>query len=234
MMLANNQEGILLVNKAKNSTSFDLIRLLRKRLQTKKIGHCGTLDPMATGVMILLIGKKFTKQSSRWLNESKTYEACLCLGKSTTTYDLEGSVTTTSSVVPTLSQIREVLLHFQGTISQTAPMFSAKKHSGKPLYTWARRGVDIERKPHIVEVQTTLVSYHYPHLNLRVHCSKGTYIRSMAQDIGQMLGSYAHLYSLKRTHIGQISLDQCIEQKHLLDPMFRVQEYLTHEDSLSR
>ncbi|MDR3624005.1 MAG: tRNA pseudouridine(55) synthase TruB [Chlamydiales bacterium] len=213
-------KGILPVTKPLGKTSFYVVACIRRLFSEKTVGHAGTLDPFATGVMIILIGKAFTRQSNQFLNQDKEYVTRLLLGKSTDTYDLDGQITATSDYVPTLSEIEAKLQLFQGTIEQTPPMFSAKKVNGKKLYELARQGKTIERKPCVINVQTELLSYAYPYLDLKVTCSKGTYIRSIAHDLGLLLSSYAHLTELKRTRSGQFSLDCCLDLEKLLSINF--------------
>lgn len=210
-------EGILLVDKPKGKTSFSLITALRKILSVQKIGHAGTLDPMATGVMVLLIGKKFTSLSDQFLGLSKEYIAEITLGSSTDTYDAEGITNGESSVVPTLDALKEALTSFQGKIEQTPPMFSAKKVNGKKLYELARQGKEIERKSVPIEVYTELIAYEYPKVTLSLHCSKGTYVRSVAHDLGQMLGSFGHLSALVRSKSGSFPIGECLPGHKLFD-----------------
>lgn len=203
-------EGILLVDKPKGKTSFSLVHALRKKTGVQKIGHAGTLDPFATGLMVMLIGKKFTRLSDQYLTQEKEYTCTLQLGVATDSYDCTGKITHHSPLVPLLSQIETVLLKFQGTILQIPPMFSAKKIQGKRLYKLARQGLSVERKAVPITLSTTFIHYSYPLLTLHVLCSKGTYIRSLAHDIGQELGSYAHLTELRRIRSGQFSIEEAI------------------------
>ena len=205
------REGILLVDKPKGKTSFSLVGRLRKVLGVQKIGHAGTLDPFATGVMVMLVGKNYTKQSDQFLCSDKEYIAKLLLGVATDSYDVDGRVTESSPLIPTLGDIQERLIHFNGEIEQIPPMFSAKKVEGKKLYELARQGIEIERKPVKVTVHTELLSYEYPHLSIKVAASKGTYIRSLAHDLGQQLGCFAHLIELTRTRSGHFKLEECID-----------------------
>ena len=175
----------------------------------------GTLDPFASGVMILLIGKTFTSQSDTFIGQDKEYEAVVHLGVETTTYDPEGEITSTSAQIPTLAEVEEALKQFQGTIQQIPPMFSAKKIKGKKLYELARKGIEVERAPVTLTVHTELLSYNYPELTLKISCSKGTYIRSIASDLGKVLGSGAHLKKLTRTRCGPYLLKDCIDGKML-------------------
>jgi tRNA pseudouridine55 synthase len=219
-------KGILLLNKPKGKTSFHLVAILRKLTGVKKIGHCGTLDPFATGVMVMLIGKSFTRLSDQFLGQEKEYLARLHLGIETDTYDTEGQTLATSSKIPSLEEIQTVLSEFQGTISQIPPMFSAKKVQGKKLYELARKGIEIKREPVQVQLEIHFISYAYPYLDVRVVCSKGTYIRSLAHDIGEKLGTYAHLTELTRTRSGQFEIKNCVEVTSLHLPEFNLQQEL--------
>ena len=220
-------EGILPINKSKGKTSFSLISHLRQLTKVPKIGHTGTLDPFASGVMIFLISPKYTRQSDHFLNKDKEYLATIHLGITTDSYDIDGQVLDRSSLIPTYEKITASLLQFQGTISQTPPMFSAKKVQGKKLYHLARKGITIERTPSTVSVSTSLISYTYPHLKIRVTCSKGTYIRSIAQDIGSILGCGAHLCELTRVRNGCYTLEHCCDDTLLSDPAYNWQSYLS-------
>ncbi len=213
----NPISGLLPINKSIGATSFSLVKILRKITNVSKIGHAGTLDPFASGVMLLLIGKNYTTKASELVALDKEYLATITLGKATDTYDTEGSITNSSDYIPKIAEIENVVDHFQNEISQIPPMFSAKKVNGKKLYELARKGITVERKPQIVTVKTTLISYDYPTLTIQVKCSKGTYIRSIANDLGEMLNTYAHLSSLTRLRIGPYSLDHCIDQEDLRD-----------------
>jgi tRNA pseudouridine55 synthase len=218
--------GILPVNKATKTTSFHLVSLLRKRTKIEKIGHAGTLDPIATGVMVMLIGREFTLRSNEFMGADKEYLATLQLGITTDTFDNDGTILTRSDKIPTLEELQVALLSFQGDCEQIPPMFSAKKVQGKKLYDLARKGIVIERAPIRVRLSTTLVSYSFPFAELKVSCGKGTYIRTLAHDLGQMLGSGASLSALSRTRSGTFSLADCVDQERLLDPSFDVKPHL--------
>lgn len=225
-------QGLLLVNKPQGKTSFSLIRTLRKLTGVQKIGHAGTLDPFATGVMVLLIGKNYTRLSDKFLLSDKEYVAGVYLGVSTDTYDCDGNIVASSKKVPSLEEIEKTLLHFQGEIDQIPPMFSAKKVRGKKLYELAREGKTIERAPAKVKVATTFLSYEYPRLKLRIVCSKGTYIRSIAHEIGTILGCGAHLSTLLRTRSGGFCLEECVDGKLLDEPGFDIMPFVkNHADS---
>ncbi len=210
--------GILLVNKPKGKTSFSLVSALRRMYGIQKIGHAGTLDPFATGVMIMLVGKEYTRLSDRFLNQDKEYIATLRLGIRTDSFDCEGQVESSSDLVPTEQEILNVIPRFQGKILQTPPMFSAKKVQGKKLYELARKGISIEREAKEVELTIRILSYEYPYLSLHVQCSKGTYIRSLADDIGLALGCGAHLSDLTRTRCGPFHIGDCVEGSLLTQP----------------
>lgn len=203
--------GILLVNKARNKTSFSIVGALRRLFKVKKIGHAGTLDPFATGVMVMLVGKQYTRLSDSFLNSDKEYIATLHLGIETDSYDCDGQVVQRNELIPTIDQINLSLEKFQGEVNQIPPMFSAKKKNGKKLYELARKGVTIEREPVKVCLKTTLICYNYPFMELHVKCSKGTYIRSIAHDLGRLLGCGAHLSALQRIRSGTFHIDSCID-----------------------
>lgn len=210
--------GLALLNKPKGKTSFYLVSRLRRLLNVKCIGHAGTLDPFATGLMILLVGKPFTKLSNRFIALNKEYHAKVCLGKTTDSYDIDGKVTKTSDKKPTLEELQKALEQFQGQQEQIPPMFSAKKVQGKKLYELARKGIEIQREPKLVEIEVELLSFRYPHLELYVRCSSGTYIRSLAHDLGEVLGCGAHLEELKRTRIGNFSVEDAQDLSDLTEP----------------
>jgi tRNA pseudouridine55 synthase len=210
-----NIEGILLLDKPKGCTAFSLVALLRKCLGVRKIGHSGTLDPFATGVMVMLVGRNFTRLSDQFLSQSKAYWAEVHLGIATDTYDCDGTVTEQSERVPTLAEIQQALKQFEGEILQVPPMYSAKKQNGKKLYELARQGKTVERLPVKVEVTITLENYQYPYLSFSVSCSKGTYIRSIAHDLGKVLGVGAHLSQLRRTRSGDFHIQNCLDVNQL-------------------
>lgn len=217
--------GILLVDKPAGKTSFQLVAILRKILGEKKIGHAGTLDPFATGVMVMLIGREYTRLSDQLLTHDKEYIAEVKLGASTDSYDLTGEIRETSDHIPTNKEIETAVNFFQGEMEQIPPMFSAKKVQGKKLYELARKGETIERAPCKVRVKTEILNYSYPYLTIKVNCSKGTYIRSIAHDLGKMLGTFAHLTKLKRTASGQFLIEDCFNGSKL-DPSLLKKEDL--------
>ncbi len=203
-------EGILLIDKPIDKTSFYLVKRLRALTRVQKIGHAGTLDPFATGLMILLIGKKYTKMSDQFLNHDKVYEATLFLGYTTPSFDKETEKSFVSSHIPTIEEVQSAIGQFQGEIEQTPPMYSAKKIGGTPLYELARQGKSVDRKACSVKVHIELLTYHYPEIKIRVACSKGTYIRSLGHDIGQVLETGAYLTELRRVESGDFKLDNAI------------------------
>ncbi|MEX0772030.1 MAG: tRNA pseudouridine(55) synthase TruB [Balneolales bacterium] len=199
--------SVFLINKPKGWSSFRVVGFLRKTIGIKKIGHAGTLDPMATGLLILCTGKA-TKSISQIQDQYKGYRAKVTFGTSTPSYDAE---TEPDQEAP-FSHINQELIQsviddrFTGTIEQIAPMYSAVKHQGKRLYTLARKGLEVVRKPRTVTIYENVVKeFETPELILDVTCSKGTYIRTLAHDLGLALGSRAHLSGLIRTGIGEFS-----------------------------
>ncbi len=213
---------IIYINKPLHWTSFRVVRVLRAKLCQKlrikklKVGHAGTLDPLATGVMVVCTGRK-TKQIAALQAETKEYVAQIRLGATTPSFDLETEVDAeypTSHISREL--VNEVLQQFKGTIEQVPPLFSAVKVEGKRAYEYARKNEDIELKPKILVIDDIeLISCDLPHILLRVVCSKGTYIRALARDIGEALNSGAHLTALTRTRVGEITLDDCLEMEEI-------------------
>jgi len=221
--------GILPVDKAPGATSFQIVTLLRRLTGVETIGHAGTLDPFATGVMVMLIGREFTRRSDEFLTSDKQYRATLHLGIATDTYDLDGQVTQRHPHVPTLHEIELAIRPFCGETLQIPPMFSAKKVQGKKLYDLARKGITIERQPVKVRIEIEFLSYTYPHLDILVDCSKGTYIRSLAHDLGIALGCGAHLSALCRTRSGAFTLENCVPHAHLKNPEFNLTPHLRRQ-----
>ncbi len=210
-------QGILLINKPLGVTSFSLIPKFRYMFNEKTIGHGGTLDPLATGVMVYLIGRNYTKTADSFLLDDKEYKATILLGEERDSYDVDGNITHISDKVPTFDEINEAMKAFNGVVDQIPPMFSAKKINGKKLYELARKGQEIERLPKRVHMQTTVVSYNYPLLEISVTCSSGTYIRSIAHDLGIMLGCYGCIKALQRTRSGSYLLENCYQMEDLLN-----------------
>jgi tRNA pseudouridine55 synthase len=209
--------GILVVDKPPGMTSHDVVLFIRRRFGIGKVGHAGTLDPMATGVLVLLIGDA-TKLSSRLVSDIKEYRAEMKLGETTLTGDSDGDLAATSSVAGiTGEKIKEAIGSFLGEIEQVPPMVSAVKHKGERLYKLARRGITVERKPRTVTIhEITTEKIALPLVNFRVRCSKGTYIRKLAEDIGQKLGCGAHLTSLERTASGRYDIKDAVRLERLM------------------
>ena len=222
-------EGILLIDKPQDKSSFYLVKRLRHFTKVKKIGHAGTLDPFATGLMILLIGKKYTRQSDLFLNNDKTYETVLHLGFTTESYDKETATLFFSDKIPSLEEVECAIKNFQGEQYQTPPMFSAKKINGTPLYELARKGQNVERKPCKVNISISLIEYTYPYIRLSVTCSKGTYIRSLGHDLGLKLGCGAYLIKLRRTRSGNFQIDQSLSLSEIENNPELIQKYLIQD-----
>jgi tRNA pseudouridine55 synthase len=222
--------GILLLDKPKGWTSFDCVAKLRRRLGVQKIGHAGTLDPFATGVLVLLVGREYTTQADQLQCQDKSYWMRVRLGQKTDTFDCEGQVTEQSSAVPTLEQVQDALVPFQGEVDQIPPMFSAKKVQGKKLYHLARQGVEIARAPVRIQLSTRLVSYEYPYVELEIDCSKGAYMRTIAHDLGELLGCGAHAVELTRLRSGTFRLADCLPAQSLTDEGCELQAYLIQEN----
>ena len=209
----NSEGGIVLIDKEKGFTSHDVVDLIRRRTKFKKVGHAGTLDPMATGLLIILLGS-FTKRSNQFLNYDKEYDTEICLGISTDTADSEGKALEKKEIKVNEDDIKNVFLSFVGEIPQVPPMFSAKKVNGKPLYKLARKGIVLERSPKIVSIKRIEIkNISLPKVKCSIECSKGTYIRQLAHDIGDKLGCGAHLTGLRRTKIGHFSLENAVSSE---------------------
>ena len=206
------EDQIILVDKPAGISSFGVVAKIRRELRDEfghkvKVGHTGTLDPFATGLMILLSGK-MTKKSNEFLKLDKVYEAEMKLGFTSTTGDPEGEITEVGSVIPEMTDIQKVLDFFTGEISPTVPKFSAVKINGERAYKLARKGTDFEtptRKITIYKIE--LLDYSYPTLKIRCHVSSGTYIRTLAEDIGKALGTSAYLTALRRTQIDNYHIE---------------------------
>ena len=204
-------DGVLLVDKAEGMTSHDVVALARQKLGTKRIGHCGTLDPIATGLLLLTVGRG-TKVQDLLMSEDKEYVGTFLLGITTDTQDAEGEVIQRRTV-PVLneSQIRAAFEKFMGDFYQVPPMVSAKKHGGVPLYKLARQGKVVEREPRLVHVYRYIIHrIALPEIDFSVLCSKGFYVRTYVHDIGEALGCGAHLRSLRRMKSGRFDVANSI------------------------
>tara|TARA_B100000963_G_C22615029_1_gene666877 strand:- start:1132 stop:1854 length:723 start_codon:yes stop_codon:yes gene_type:complete len=214
--------GILLVNKPLGWTSFDVVKYVRSRIQKKKVGHAGTLDPMADGLLVLCFGKA-TKSIDQIQSLTKEYNAKIKLGGSTPSYDAETQVDQQAAYDHiTLEDIEQKLLsEFSGDIQQIPPMYSALKRNGKKLYELARIGKSVDLESRLVHVYSTDIhSFTGNTLELTINCSKGTYIRSIAHDLGIALGSRAHLCGLTRNKIGDLEAKQALEIS-VFDSLFK-------------
>lgn len=203
-------DGVLLLDKPSGMTSNAALQCAKRLLNAAKAGHTGTLDPMATGLLPLTFGEA-TKFSQVLLDADKSYDATLRLGVETDTGDAEGTAVTEAPVAVDLPDIERALVRFTGLIEQVPPMYSALKRDGKPLYEYARAGVEVERAPRQVRIHTLgLVEAVGDMIRLHVDCSKGTYIRTLATDVGRALGCGAHLVALRRTRIGPFDVGQAV------------------------
>jgi tRNA pseudouridine55 synthase len=201
-------DGVLLVDKPKTWTSHDVVAKVRGHFRFQKVGHCGTLDPMATGLLVLVLGRA-TKLSERLMGDDKTYEGVMQLGTTTHTGDCDGQVLETKPVPPlTEAQLLEIMAKFKGDIYQTPPMVSAIKHEGRPLYKLARKGIEVEREPRLIHIYDfRLLKFEPPRIEFRLACTKGTYVRTLATDIGKEVGCGAHLADLRRTASGKFNIE---------------------------
>ena len=209
--LTATPDGVLLVDKAEGMTSHDVVALVRRKLEIKKVGHCGTLDPIATGLLLLTLGRG-TKIQDLLMSEDKEYAGTLTLGTSTTTQDRQGEVVE-ERPVPALTEndVRAAFDKFRSDFYQMPPMVSAIKHGGVPLYKLARQGKVVEREPRLVHVYRYSVDrIAPPEIDFSVLCSKGFYVRTYVHDIGEALGCGAHLKSLRRSKSGRFNVDQAI------------------------
>ena len=203
--------GFLLIDEPKGVTSANCVYQLRKFLGIKKIGHCGTLDPLATGLLPICLGEA-TKFSSFTTDLDKTYEVEIKFGIETDTGDIDGEIISKCSNNFNEIDVKSVLRQFTGSQMQTPPMFSALKIKGKPLYSWARKGVFLLRKERNIAIhQIDLLDFGYDYVRLRVSCTKGTYIRSLAESIGRALNTKAIVFSLRRVGIGEIKSGDMID-----------------------
>ncbi|MCJ7688621.1 MAG: tRNA pseudouridine(55) synthase TruB, partial [Clostridiaceae bacterium] len=202
--------GIINVHKPTGITSFDVVRKIKKISNVKKVGHAGTLDPEASGVLLVCIGKA-TKAIDYIMGDFKIYEAELKLGVITDTYDREGKILCESEVKASVEEIINVINSFVGEIKQIPPMYSALKVNGKKLYELARAGIEIEREARNIEIYSIdIMDIKLPYVKFRVKCSKGTYIRSLCYDIGQMLKCGGMMWNLQRTAIGGFLIENSI------------------------
>ncbi len=242
MSLPEAFSGVFLIDKPCGPSSFWVVRQVRRLLGIKKVGHAGTLDPFASGLLIVCAGRPATREISRFVDGEKEYLASLCLGVQTETLDPEGAVVERRDVGQISgARIEQCLDRFRGQQLQVPPAFSAVKHQGKPLYYYARKGVTITKEAREITISTLErsdgqgdIAGEEASLDIRVVCSKGTYIRTLAADIGDELGCVAHLRSLRRTRIGPCSITTAVDGHlltaedgldHLLGAMLSVEEF---------
>ncbi len=205
------KEGLILVDKPRGLTSHDVVDFVRQRLNTKRVGHAGTLDPEATGLLILLVGR-YTKMFSKFVNFDKEYKGIMKLGEITSTGDADGAILESRSCDDiTVSQINEVFSSFLGESEQVPPMVSAIRLKGQRLYELARKGIVVERPPRKIRIDKLEINHiDMPLVEFYVKCSKGTYIRKLAEDIGEKLGCGAHMINIVRTAIGPFNLNNAV------------------------
>lgn len=209
---------VLLVNKPLHWTSFDVVRKIRSAIRIKKVGHAGTLDPLATGLLIVCTGK-FTKRINEYMAQEKEYTGSFTIGATTPTYDLESSPENFKDYsFVTTEQVHAVTQQFLGTIQQVPPAHSAIKKDGKRMYELARKGVDVKLEPRTVHIYSfEITNIQLPVIDFKVSCSTGTYIRSLANDFGEALGCGAYLSSLCRTRIGSFLLKDAVDIDGLME-----------------
>src|SRR5215469_11317113 len=200
-------DGAVLIDKPSGPTSHDVVDAIRRKFGIKKVGHCGTLDPAATGLLIIVLGRG-TKLSEKLMGDDKVYEGTIRFGVATDSYDSDGEVLETKPVPPlTLEQLNEMAGQFIGDQMQTPPMVSAIKKGGVPLYKLARKGVEVEREPRLVHIYNfRFTKYAEPLGDFRLACTKGTYVRSVAHELGQKIGCGAHLATLRRSASGKFDV----------------------------
>ncbi len=210
-------DGALLIDKPVGPTSHDVVDAIRRRFQIKKAGHCGTLDPNATGLLVVVLGRG-TKLSEKLMATDKVYEGALRLGETTTSHDADGELTASLPVPPlTLEQLNEVAATFVGDQMQLPPMVSAVKKDGVPLYKLARKGIEVERKERMIHIYIFRFStYNEPVGHFRVACTKGTYVRTLAHDFGQKLGCGGHLAALRRIASGKFDVADALPLDQVL------------------
>ena len=211
-------DGALLIDKPAGPTSHDVVDAIRSQFRLKKVGHCGTLDPNATGLLIIVLGRG-TKLSEKLMSSDKVYEGTIKFGETTDSYDKDGELVASLPVPPTtVEELNELASSFVGDQMQMPPMVSAVKMKGVPLYKLARKGVEVERQARLIHIYNFRFSdYQEPLGWFRVACTKGTYVRSLAHELGQKLGCGAHLATLRRTVSGKFDVANAIEFERALD-----------------
>jgi tRNA pseudouridine55 synthase len=210
-------DGAVLIDKPAGPTSHDVVDAMRRSFRIEKAGHCGTLDPNATGLLIIVLGKA-TKLSEKLMSDDKVYEGAIKFGETTDSYDAGGDLVASLPVPPlTLEELNEAAASFQGDQMQTPPMVSAVKVKGVPLYKLARKGIEVERKPRLIHVYSFRFSdYTEPFGRFRIACTKGTYVRALAHEVGQKIGCGAHLATLRRVVSGKFDVKDSIPFEDVL------------------
>jgi len=210
-------DGALLIDKPTGMTSHDVVDDIRRNFGIKKVGHCGTLDPNATGLLIIVLGRA-TKLSERLMSDDKVYEGTIKFGESTNSFDSDGELVASLPVPPiTLDELNALAAEFVGDQMQTPPMVSAVKKAGVPLYKLARKGVEVQREPRLIHIYNFQFStYEEPMARFRLACTKGTYVRSIAHELGQKVGCGAHLVQLSRTKSGKFEVSQATPLQQIL------------------
>ena len=204
--MSTSLAGLLNIDKPTGITSHDVVNRVRRVAGMRRVGHAGTLDPLATGVLLVCLGRA-TRLVEYLTGQPKTYEAVIRLGQTTDTYDAEGAVTAERPITFSETDLAQALARFQGEIEQAPPMYSAVKQGGQPLYKLARQGKEVARPPRRVTIyQLDVLEWRPPLLSLRIRCSKGTYIRSLAHDLGKALGCGGHIAALRRAAVGDFTL----------------------------
>ncbi len=213
----NPFDGALLIDKPAGPTSHDVVDSVRRQFQIKKVGHCGTLDPNATGLLIVLLGKA-TKLAEKLIAEDKIYEGSILFGETRDSHDAQGELIASLPVMPmTLDELNEFAATFVGDHLQTPPMVSAIKKDGVPLYKLARKGIQVERKPRLIHIyQFRFSDYTEPVGHFKVACTKGTYVRVLAHDIGEKVGCGGHLATLRRVASGRFDIKPAIQFEEVM------------------
>ena len=211
-------DGAILIDKPAGPTSHDVVDNIRRQFGIKKAGHCGTLDPAATGLLIIVLGRA-TKLSEKMMSDDKVYSGAIKLGETTDSYDADGELVASLPVPPlTLEELNEAAGTFIGDLLQVPPMVSAVKKEGVPLYKLARKGVEVERKPRLVHIYNFRFSeYNEPFGTFRIACTKGTYVRALAHELGQKIGCGAHLARLRRESSGKYDVQGAVAYEELLN-----------------